>query len=125
MEIELAKLTYSTIEIFNYQRRTSQMLITSGCGLGLGLMDILPSVSYWFDLDTYRHELIDWETFGINIYFAGITHLILAGWATIDTPKSLMKIHKGFLGKKYFYLGGQKQTLQQFIDTVEKPIIVA
>lgn len=105
------------IKFHDYARGDDTILIASGFGLGLGLMDVLTRIRYFIDIDNYRHETIDWECVGVLISLAEPKAIFLAGWYTIDDRKSMQNLKKGFLPhtKVVEYLGNDKRELSTFI----------
>ncbi len=102
------------LKINDYDRPGAGLLITSGFGLGLGLMDVLLRVRYFCDIDNHRDELLDWECEGVNLSFDGrFTHILLAGWFTIDKSNHFKKLASGILLPKLIYVGGEN--LSEFI----------
>jgi len=111
------------IEVIEYQRDGKDFVISSGAGIGMAIMDIITSSRYFFDIDKYRYDNIDWESFGI--YLAKrCNKLITAGWYTIDVPKNMNALCNGFSYIKrenlYRYDGGNEKTLEQFFYEIKK-----
>lgn len=108
---------YFGVNLICWNRSSSGLLITSGSGLGLSLMDELDFLNFWVDIDNYRYDPKDWEalvSWAINI---NSSLVILGGWFTIDNDKIFRDIiHKN--PKVYFYCGG-RNNLANFIRGVK------
>lgn len=120
--IQLIRSCYD-VDIINYNRNGSALLIGSGCGITLGIMDSILKIGYSLDIDSYRdrEHLIDWETIGVIIDHAGFSFIAMAGWFTLDTPVIFEKLQKAI--KKtplYNYEGGGQLSLKEFLSNIEQ-----
>lgn len=106
-----------SIQIHDYDRPGYGLLIASGFGLGMALMDILPQCRYFFDIDNYRNNQIDWECLGIRLSFAGLRQIILVGWFTVDSSTNFDNLARGILIDKLIYRGGS-ESLKNFVHRV-------
>lgn len=110
------------VEFFDYGRSTTGVLLTSGCGIGLGLMDACPNLNWFCDIDTYRFKPTDWEAIAVLISAGKPKQIVLAGWFTIDVPEVFHRFGSGIVKNvpTYVYVGGHAQTLASLIAKVAK-----
>ena len=85
------------IDLVDYGRDGRGILFSSGCGIGMALMDVLPAMRWFCDIDQYRHQAIDWECVGVVLGRANPEPLVLAGWFTIDRPTAFWNLRRGAL----------------------------
>lgn len=109
------------IDPIDYRRGGRSLLIGSGSGLSMGLMDAVTDFNFLLDVDNYRNRqhVIDWETIGVLLDHIGFKLIAMAGWFTIDSPDVFKKLQKGI--KKtpvLLYEGGKETSLELFIQKV-------
>ncbi len=110
------------VEFHDYERRGNSVLITSGFGINMALMDIFKDLRFTIDVDSYRGILIDWESIAVCIAAAKPTRVLLAGLFIIDHPEIFDIIKNGLVGvKTHIYVAGAGRSLEEFIRDVEKP----
>lgn len=99
----------------DYGRSGAGVLLSSGCGIGLALMDVLPEFSWYVDMDNYRYKPVDWEAIAV-ILSADADEFLLAGWFTFDAPIGFDRFQRGVIGKRTSrYEGGHGITLGEFL----------
>lgn len=105
------------IEFVDYEREGEGVLITSGAGIGMAMMDTLPWLRYMIDLDSYRFKMIDWEAVAVLLSVHKPKAIVMVGWFTIDRPRAFEAFIKGVIDTPLFvYRGGESQTLGEFIS---------
>lgn len=110
---------YFEVTFFNYNRPSTGVLLSSGCGIGMALMDVCPQLNWFLDVDTYRFKQVDWESIAVIISARKPTLVVTAGWFTIDTPKALNEFKKGVIETKLVeYAGGGSKTLSDLIGEI-------
>ena len=83
---------YFGFQLHDYSRTGDAVLIASGSGLMMAIMDAVPRFRYCIDVDNYRHitsrvpELISAIDLNCNQTLLGI-----AGWFSVDAPDQLCK----------------------------------
>lgn len=82
------------ITAHDFERAGDGILITSGFGLGLALMDEISSLRYFFDVDDYRGREIPWETLGVCLSFSGAKAVVFSGWFNASSPEIFFLIQK-------------------------------
>ena len=125
-EIEIAK--YFGFDLIDYDRQGDSLLISSGAGVMMAIMDAVPRFKYCIDIDSYRHitnrvpQLISALDLNCNLGIIGI-----AGWFSIDEPKALQEgINKIKRTKCISYSGNYKvfnnesPTLEIFITNANR-----
>jgi hypothetical protein len=125
-EIAIAK--YFGFDLIDYERQGDSILIASGAGVMMTIMDVVPRFKYCVDIDSYRHinnrvpQLINALDLNCNLAVIGI-----AGWFTIDTPLVLQEgINKIKKAKCVSYSGNYKvfpnesHTLEMFIKNANR-----
>jgi hypothetical protein len=89
-EIALAK--YFGFDLIDYKRQGDSVLIASGAGIMMSIMDVVPRFKYCIDIDSYRQinnrvpQLISALDLNCSLGIIGI-----AGWFSIDKPKALQE----------------------------------
>lgn len=89
-EIDIAK--YFGFDLIDYERQGDSVLIASGAGVMMAIMDAVPRFKYCIDIDSYRSitsrvpQLISALDLNCNFGIIGI-----AGWFSIDEPKALQE----------------------------------
>jgi hypothetical protein len=89
-EIALAK--YFGFNLIDYDRQGDSVLIASGAGIMMAIMDAVPRFKYCIDIDSYRQinsrvpQLINALDLNCNLGIIGI-----AGWFSIDKPEALQE----------------------------------
>lgn len=115
---------FFNVEFIDYgDHRGNSILISSGAGIGMALMDQFMGVRYFIDIDSYRHDIIDWESIGIILSNSKPKMIIFCGWFTLDNRKNFQKIVDGTCNNVNgeiieFYDGGKTENLQSFIDKI-------
>lgn len=82
---------YLGFTLHNYKRAGDGVLICSGSGLMMALMDAVPRFNYCIDIDNHR----DITTRVPNLMAAldlncNLTLMGVAGWFSVDTPDALI-----------------------------------
>ena len=118
---------YFGVELIDYEREGNGILFASGCGIGLGLMDVCAEFRWFCDVDNYRYNPnVDWESIA-TILCAGKPSLIgMAGWFTIDAPKTFNAFKKG-VSKNipfFMYVGGESVSLKEFIEKINSHVLL-
>lgn len=104
------------VELIDYDRQGLGVVISSGCGLGLAIMDVLPTARYFVDIDRYRTRSLDWEAVGVLLRCGNPSFVVLVGWYTIDVPQAMNAIELGLKGApSYRYDGGGRESLGGFL----------
>ena len=90
--------------------RGAGLLLASGCGLMLGLMDSLPCLRWCYDLDTdRRRRQYDVEAW-LVLHRRRWSQVVVAGWYTLDDPRlsrAVLATASEFLGpERVFGYGG-------------------
>ncbi len=109
------------VELTDYGREdASGVLFSSGCGIGMALMDQCKTIRYFVDVDNYRFQQIDWESLGVVLSVGQPSVVVLAGWFSIDRPRALEAIQKGIAERSrvVFYTGGDRM-LSEAIEEIE------
>jgi len=109
---------YFNVEFINYGRDGNRVIIASGCGIGVGLMDVIIDARYFIDSDRYRNRMIDWEIIAAMLSLSADNEMILAGWFSFDGSDVFDAIERGFKGKLYRYDGGGCSSLSEFIEVL-------
>lgn len=101
----------------DYGREGAGVLLSSGCGIGLALMDVLPEFRWFVDMDNYRYKSVDWEAIAVMLSVAGAEEFLLAGWFTFDAPVGFDRFSRGVLATSRLsrYEGGHGFTLGEFL----------
>lgn len=108
------------IEFVDYERDGTGVVVSSGCGIGMGLMDVLTECRYFIDLDTYRTSLIDWEAVAVCVSVRRPSKIVMAGWFTIDRPLAFDRFIRGVVDVPLFvYRGGVDVSLSEFVTCVK------
>lgn len=118
--------SYFGFELFEYDRLADSILIASGSGLMMAIMDNCPSFKWCLEVDNFRnisHRIPNLITaFDKNCQ---LNIIAIAGWFSIDNPKFLVEGQKKILEKKSVcYSGGfnvfqnECENLEQFITKV-------
>jgi hypothetical protein len=113
---------YFGVDFIHYDRpENGGVLLASGCGIGMGLMDWLPNLSWFVDVDAYRTSPIDWECVAVIASMAKPTFFLMAGWFSLDRPTVFRTFERGICGMVPFhiYIGG-KGTLDQVANFVKR-----
>ena len=103
------------VEFIDYARAGTGIVVSSGCGIGLAVMDQLPLCRYFVDIDNYRKQTIDWEALFIAVSARKPSAIVLVGWYTIDVPKTISTIERACLSPSYRYDGGGTKNLGEFL----------
>jgi hypothetical protein len=116
--------SYFGFQLHDYKRSGDAVLIASGSGLMMTVMDAVPRFSYCIDVDNYRHitnrvpQLVSALDLNCNLALIGI-----AGWFSVDAPDQLCAgINKIRQTNCVSYSGGYRvfpnecMTLNQFIE---------
>lgn len=105
------------VALHDFERPGSGVLFSSGCGIGLALMDACPRLRFFVDVDSYRAQAIDWESLGVIVRAGEPEIVVLAGWFTIDRPVTFEKLKRG-LGACVEYSGGGRVPLADLIREI-------
>lgn len=113
---------------FHDYKRAGQtgILLSSGCGIGMALMDECPNLNYFVDIDNYRFKNIDWECLLVSLTAACPSVVVLAGWHSLDRPVAFERASLGVqtgLTKLIRYIGGEsdlRETIQAIKNAGEK-----
>jgi hypothetical protein len=118
--------SYFGFELFEYRRQGDAILIASGSGLMMAIMDICPRFKWCIEVDNFRNianripNLINAFDLNCDIEIIGI-----AGWFSIDNPQQLINAQQKIKRCKSFsYSGGYKvfenesKTLEDFINKI-------
>lgn len=102
------------------------ILLSSGCGIGLALMDECQNLNYFVDIDNYRFKNIDWECLLITLSAANPSVIVLAGWHSIDRPKAFEDATKGIVNNVCLirYIGGEsdlRETIEKIKNAASLP----
>lgn len=121
----MADLNLLGVKFFDYERESNGILLSSGCGIGMAVMDVCPAFRWFVDIDSYRREAIDWEAIAVVLSCRKPSVIGFVGWFTIDTPSEMNRFSKGVLsGTNYkTYIGGGLQTLDEWISQVNCPTV--
>lgn len=106
------------VEFIRYDRaEDGGILVASGCGIGMGLMDCIPALTWFVDVDAYRQKTIDWECISVIASLSGPAFFLLAGWFSLDKPQIFRTFERGICGGVPFhtYIGGEEK-LTEVID---------
>jgi len=108
------------VEFIDYERDGTGVIVCSGSGIGMGLMDVLTECRYLIDLDTYRTDkTIDWECIAVILSLrVKPSVVVMAGWFTIDEPLAFNRFERGVLVPKFVYRGGGVESLSDFINRI-------
>jgi hypothetical protein len=114
------------VDFADYDRPgATGILITSGCGIGMGIMDVFPEVRWFCDVDQYRHQPVDWEALSIFLT-AGDWRpgfVILAGWFSLDRAVVFDRFQAGACRTPVFrYDGGGGTSLADFLAVVRDAV---
>ena len=110
---------YFGVEFIDYGREGRGILISSGCGIGMALMDVLPDCRYFVDTDRYRHRSIDWSSLAAILALSDC-YLVLAGWFSFDKAQIFDDIERSFSGKVWRYEGGNTRSLSDFLQSIRE-----
>lgn len=105
------------VEFIDYGKGDS-ILITSGAGIGMALMDVLLNVRYLLDIDSYRFNFIDWESIGAILSAAKPKKIIFAGWFSLDKFDNINKIAESIIDIPCYSYTGGIDDLNEFITRV-------
>ena len=89
-EIKIAN--FFGFHLIDYKRQGDSVLIASGAGIMMAIMDSVPRFKYSIDIDSFRHlndrvpEFMCALDLNCNIEVLGI-----AGWFTVDKPTALQQ----------------------------------
>jgi len=108
---------YFGVEFIDYEREGRGILISSGCGIGMALMDVLSDCRYFVDTDRYRHRSIDWSAVAAILALSD-SYLVLAGWFSFDKAQIFDDIERSFRGKVWRYEGGNAHSLSDFLQSI-------
>lgn len=114
---------YFGFELHDYKRAGDSLLIASGSGLMMALMDSVPRFRWCIDIDSHRDIAHRVPTFmsalDLNCQFKAIG---VAGWFSVDTPHTLRQgITKVTRAHCIAYSGGmgvfpnEQRTLREYI----------
>ncbi len=107
------------VELIDYERSGDGIVLSSGAGIGVALMDVLTHCRYFIDIDLYRNKSIDWEAVGILLSMKCKTSIVAAGWFSFDSSSNFDAFCRGVVAcTLYRYEGGRDVMLSEFIDTV-------
>jgi hypothetical protein len=122
--IKLAK--YFGFDLIDYDRSGDSILIASGSGLMMAIMDVCPRFKYCIDIDNFREianripQLISAFDLNCEVNIIGI-----AGWFSIDNPEQLIIAQKKIKQSEciaysggYNYFINENHTLKEFIESV-------
>jgi hypothetical protein len=115
---------YFGFDLIDYKRIGDGVLIASGCGIMMSIMDAVPRFQYCIDVDSFRHnhsrlpQLL--SAFDKNCHFKVIG---IAGWFSLDKPDALRQGQQRITNAQCVtYSGGysaftdEAKTLKDFID---------
>jgi hypothetical protein len=110
------------VEFVDYSREGNAVLITSGCGIGMAIMDALPDIRYFVDIDDYRNSSIDWEAIAVMLACAKPSAIFLTGSFSLDSPSVFNPIKQGAINTTVLiYLANDlKHSLAKFINTAHR-----
>lgn len=114
---------YFGFDLHDYKRAGDSLLIASGCGLMMAVMDSVPRFRWCIDIDSHREIAHRVPTFmsalDLNCQFKAIG---VAGWFSVDTPHALQQgIAKVTRAQCIAYSGGlgvfsnEQHTLREYI----------
>lgn len=107
------------VDFISYGRGGTGIVVASGAGLGLSMMDVFLSCEYFIDIDRYRNAAVDWEAIAVLLSGARPRMIVMVGWFTIDRPISFDRFERGvFATPLYRYDGGSSKILKDFIESV-------
>jgi hypothetical protein len=109
---------YFGVELIDYEREGRGILVSSGCGIGMALMDVLSDCRYFVDTDRYRHRSIDWSSLAAILALSD-SYLVLAGWFSFDKAQIFDDIERSFSGKVWRYEGGNARSLSEFLQSID------
>ena len=106
-----------SVEFIDYQREGSGVVVASGCGIGMAVMDAVTECRYFCDIDKYRRAQIDWELIAVLLSLRiQPSVILLVGWFTIDEPRHFNAFERGCVTVKALrYDGGHCETLHDFL----------
>ena len=111
------------VEFVDYARPGDGLLISSGAGIGMAIMDTLPALRWFCDVDAYRkRQDIDWEAVAVMLTAGSWrpSAVVMAGWFSLDRPEVFDAFERGVVETPVFrYEGGQGTTLADFLQTVK------
>jgi len=115
---------YFGFDLIDYKRWGDGVLIASGCGIMMSIMDAVPRFRYCIDVDSFRHNQARLPQFisalDKNCQFKIIG---IAGWFSLDMPNALQQGQQRISHAKCVtYSGGyaaflnESNTLKEFIE---------
>jgi hypothetical protein len=115
---------YFGFDLIDYKRWGDGVLIASGCGIMMSIMDAVPRFGYCIDVDSFRNNQSRLPQFisalDKNCQFQIIG---IAGWFSLDMPNALQQGQQRISNAKCVtYSGGyaaffnEANTLKEFID---------
>jgi hypothetical protein len=112
---------YFGVSLVDYGRENATgVLFSSGCGIGLALMDVCEELRYFEDVDNYRSQQIDWESVGVILAAAKPSVVVLAGWFSIDRPATLLALQRGFVDVRVLFYEGGSRPISDLIAQIKK-----
>ena len=111
------------VSFIDYANPGRGVLISSGCGIGMAIMDLTPTLRFFLDTDSYRHRTdIDWEALSVVLTSETQSkpdYIILSGWFSLDPPEIFDRIERGILETQLFrYEGGKDVSLSAFLNRI-------
>lgn len=108
------------VEFIDFERPGRGVIVCSGSGIGLSLMDVFLDCRYLVDIDSYRMDKsIDWECVAVLLSTRRqIDRVIMAGWFTIDVPVNFNAFQRGLLVENFVYRGGGSESLAEFVNRI-------
>jgi hypothetical protein len=100
--------SYFGFQLFEYERQGDSILIASGSGLMMAIMDICPRFKWCLEVDNHR-DIASRLPNLINAFDqnCSLEIIAIAGWFSIDDPKQLMLAQDKIKQSKNFsYSGG-------------------
>ncbi len=115
---------YFGFDLIDYKRWGDGVLIASGCGIMMSIMDAVPRFQYCIDVDSFRenHSRLPQLLSALdkNCEFKLIA---IAGWFSLDKPDMLRDGQHRITNAQcvtysggYFAFPNEAQTLKQFIQ---------
>lgn len=113
------------VDFIDYGRDAPELLISSGAGIAMGLMDTVRSLGYMVDIDMYRSRAdVDWECLGVLIGLHRPRRIVMCGWFTIDKPVNFNAIERGIratgFSALHVYRGGANVSLKEFVASLAR-----
>lgn len=122
--VEFSRQYYVELEDYGWAGgRGDWLLIGSGAGIMMAVMDVAPRVRWCVDFDSIRRK----ERFGRWLNWAEnfVGGIAIAGWFSITDPKLLREAVAGLKRPPLCYTqmaeidGERVETLEEFIDRIQ------